>query len=260
MFDLLPLIIPCIFGPLVFIIVIGFFLMLIGIMIGLPLSIARKSQPILELNPEDFFDETIPQLLKWNANAFDDFSSLMVCRRGTDFKQNRVLGTLKSLNDPDTTGWIAFDISMAWGEGARLCLRTSEHDLEFSIRFNFLDIQAEFSAHQQLVGRLERKTNLTTIFDEDGREIGTYQFPIRLINYWRPIYGDICLHGRKIGRLNSNLWPVFRNIWGLRPSSLGPALQLKPFAISADDQIWILALIGLEISTSVFSPGHQKGS
>jgi hypothetical protein len=258
MLNLFPLIIMCIFGLLVSAMVIGFFLMIIGSMAGVPLSMKRKSQPILELNPEDFFDKIIPKLLKWNTNAFNDLSSLMDCQRGTDFTQTRVYGTLKSLHDPDAKGWIAFDLSMAWGKDARLRLRTSEHDLEFSINIHhLLDIQAEFSDHQLLVGRLQKKSKLTTIFDKDGREIGTYQFPFRSIFFWKTAYGDITLRGQNIGRLNHNLLPVFGNWWEVRPSSLGPAFQLKSFTISDDDQIWLLALCGLEICSCVLKPRHS---
>lgn len=117
MLELLLLIFSCGIGFLFFAFVIGLFLLQAGVMIGIPLSIVRRSRPILEMDPEDFFAETVPELLRWNADAFDDFSSLLVSRYGTNLKRSRVIGTLKSLRDPEATGWLAFDLTNRVGSG-----------------------------------------------------------------------------------------------------------------------------------------------
>lgn len=251
--DMFPIFLSCGFGFLFFAFVIGLFLLQAGVMIGIPLSIVRRGQPILEMDPEDFFAETVPELLRWNADAFDDFSSLLVSRYGTNLKRSRIIGTLKSLRDPEATGWLAFDLTNnAWLTKSKLRLRTSEHDIEYSIHFDFPNIEVELSAHQKPIGRLQKKMFLTTIFDVDNREIGTYHIPFQIRFGMKPRYGEIRLHGRNVGALNHNLYSIYRNFWMPSKSSLRPAFQLKPFAISKDEEVWLLSLLGMLVFLTVY--------
>ncbi|OGO18188.1 MAG: hypothetical protein A2Z14_19010 [Chloroflexi bacterium RBG_16_48_8] len=250
--DLFPIFLFCGFGLLFFAFVIGLFLLQAGVMIGIPLTVIRRSRPILEMDSESYFMETVPKLFPWNADAFDDFSSLLISKFGTNIKETRVIGTLKSLYDPEATGWVAFDITRKWRTKSILRLRTSEHDLEFSIQYAFLNIEAQLSAHQQSIGLLQKRSGLTTIIGIGNREIGTYQVPYRLVFGLEPSYGEIRLHGRNVGALNHNLYNIRGNSWRPSKSSLKHAFQLKPFLISKDEQIWLLALLGVEIYLAVY--------
>jgi hypothetical protein len=250
--ELFPIFLFCGFGLLFFAFIIGFFLLQAGVMIGIPLTVIRRSQPILEMDSEAYFMETVPKLFRWNADAFEDFSSLLISKFGINIKETRVIGTLKSLYDPDSTGWVAFDMTRKWRTNPTLRLRTSEHDLEFSIQYSFLNIEAHLSAHRQPIGRLQKKSNLTTIFDVDNREIGTYQIPFRIVFGMKPLYGEIRLQGRNVGALNHNLCNIRGNFWRPSASSLEHAFQLKPFLISKDEEVWLLALLGMEIYLAVY--------
>ncbi len=257
MFDPFLVAVPCLFGIL-FVVAAGFVLVIAAIMIGATFWIDKKSRPIFELNSEDFFADAVPQLLMWNANAFNDFSPLIDCKAAATFKRTRAMGTVKSLRDPEAMGWMAFDVSAALGKGASLRLKTSEHDVELAVGGGFLNFRAQVSAHQQPIGRLRAGIRRITILDRNGREIGACQFPRRVVIGWKPIYGDIYLHGQNIGRLNKNIWPLFASRWRPRPSPLPPVFQLERVAVSDDDQVWLLALVGLLIYRSILRAFHGR--
>jgi hypothetical protein len=221
--------------------------------------ILRQSQPYspqeiaqAETQASDFFSLTTPNLLPWQQDALADLAARWEGTRG-GFSVGQYQGVIKSLNQPDQTGWLACYLSRKGSQGF-LSLRSSEYEVRLDITGQDVQVNVE--------GRSLGSINLRdgTILDSTGQPIGRYRRyqGLRLQVGSQPLssgYGSLELHGRTVAEVSDGL--IYSGAL-FDPGTSRSLLRNLASDLTQEEENWLLALVALEFKYNAPRRGGRR--
>jgi hypothetical protein len=228
-----------------------FALVAVAVVVLLIRGMARsaRSNPALQGTGEQYLAGMAPKLQPWRAGALADFSSLMEMVGYSALGSIHYRGTVKSLSQPEATGWLAYELRLKRAKGS-LLLRTSAQMGQLDIDWS----SAQVTVSGNLLGRWQARGREVTLLDAKGRPVGRYQrqprkpWIVRRVpqtGYFDPGHGPVELRGRLVAEINSNLIPS-KYIPYLK-DPVPPLLQKLDPELEPVEEDWLLALVGLEV-------------
>ncbi|MBN1146903.1 MAG: hypothetical protein JXA78_06590 [Anaerolineales bacterium] len=234
-----------------------FFGLIVVLMIGGGTFIFSRIFKINKQAGEALVDDTQTYLAKveadlrpWEAGALGDFSSLIEYAGRAALGNLQYRGTVQSFSEPESA-WLVFDLQLKRMHGAML-LRTTRHRLQLDFG-GFGNKPVGVRVDGAPFGSI-RDNAVVALFDVQARQVGVYHQHRFALNAQptdynvKSYYGPVELEGRPLGELNRN--PLLtRKLLGETPASL--LIQQVPPGLAREDEIWLLALVGWEISNRI---------
>jgi hypothetical protein len=196
--------------------------------------------PAAERSPDVFFAAKMPGLKFWQPDAFSDLSNRWLGWWEQIAPPFYSQGMIRSLAKPEES-WIAFHLERSTYRSAVMRLRTSENEVVLNIRGGGqFDSNAEVDVTFDAESLGYMKLPECLLLNSQGQQIGQYQrrgIALRTMHY-----APVTLNGRTIASI-TDIW--VRQIRARRkPEAL---MQNVAADLSAEDQRWLLALIGIEL-------------
>jgi hypothetical protein len=155
----------------------------------------KEADEALQVEADAYFADIVPKLQAWHPEALADFSSRLEWAGRRVVWSIHYRGAIKSLGQPEETGWLAYELRLKWGKGP-LVLRTSARTWQLDIQGNSAGVTVEGKP----LGRLHRQRREVTLFGADDRPIGQYHrappglwgwWNVRRPEYFIPAYGPV---------------------------------------------------------------------
>ena len=212
-------------------------------------SISTQVTQDLSQTSQDFFADMTSQLIPWETKALSDLSAYLEYSSRTRPGRINARGRIKSLDQPDASGWLAFELRIENFKGT-LTLKSTQSDWQL----NFLGLTAretQVEVEGLPLGTIQQALKTVLLLSSDNRQIGTYH-QHRLLggiggltNYAQtPYFGSVTLFGLFLAELNRN--PIL-----LKPligDKIAPPLVKDVIMdLTREGENWLVALVGWEI-------------
>jgi len=189
-------------------------------------------------------------LRPWEQGALSDFSSQVEYNGRAALGNLHYRGTVQSFSEPESA-WMAFDLQLKRMRGVML-LHTARHrlQLEFGgIGNKPIVVKVDWAPF----GSIQENAPVG-LFDSQARQVGVYRQQRFILNAQptdynvKSYYGEVEVDRRPLGELNRN--PLLtRKLLGDTP--FAPLIKEVPPDLSRDEELWLLALVGWEISNRI---------
>jgi len=200
-----------------------------------------------------FLRETVPTLLPWEpSRALRDMSSLVRRQRsssGLGGGRAHARGTVQSLSNR-RDAWLAYTVNTHRRLGT-VTLHTSANTLLIEIARDESLPRGGRRASITVDGKPLGSVNLETseLFDAQRRPLGQLAAGRTLIMQGMTDYRTVEMGGRALAEINDEpLGPLDR------PGPMPPAFRIHAPQLSADEQWWLVALLGLALYSDCLSP------
>lgn len=208
----------------------------------------------LSTNKDTYFNEVPPHLLAWDENSFADFASQLTITGRSYPGSLHYRGSIKSMTQPETFDWLAFDLQLKFGKGC-MELHTAEGNYELDININ--------NVHQMRVdgmplGKMSLSGKRVSLFGVDGRFLGHYDHlksGIKLVltsvsyyrrpDYYAPLYSPLIIRDRQVAEFNPKM--ILTQHKELVEEPVVPLYKNIVPDMSSEEKDWTIALLGLEI-------------
>lgn len=210
----------------------------------------RHANQALQTDTTAYFADSVPKLLPWQSNGFADLSSQFemtgIAAIGLHYR-----GVIRSLSQPNESGWLAYDLRLDWRSRGALILRTSSRAVQLEFRGSPSDT-LQVSADGIPLGSLREQSGEIVLRDVLRQQVGRYSryrrkpFRLRLTTVdVEPGYGAVEIDGRQVAEINHNLIP--NQYVSLLNQPVPALLHDLPPALRSQEEDWLLALIALEV-------------
>jgi hypothetical protein len=211
-------------------------------------AISTRVRQDLSQSSAEYFAESAPQLLPWQATALADLSACLEYSSFAKFGRLHARGKVKSLTQPDAFGWLVFDLLIENFKGVMILKST-----EYCWQLGFLGLMAKeipVDVNGVPLGSIQQTGQGILLVTADGQAIGNYQ-QHRLLGglgglteyAQKPYFGPIELNGRPIAQLNRN--PIL--LKSLIGKTSPPLVKNLAADLTAEEVQWLMALVGWEI-------------
>jgi hypothetical protein len=243
------LIAPFLFAATCFIGIVVLFFGVIFLFVKKHRGISTKVAQDLSQSSEEYFAEVRPQLLPWKVTAPTDFSAYLEYSSHAGRGRVYARGKVKSIDDPDAAGWLAFDLSIEKFRG-RLMLKSGE--CCWQLKFMGLTArETPVEVESVLLGIIKQAQQEVLLLSPEKRPVGRYlQHQLLgglggLTKFTQtPYWGSVEINGRSLAELNRNpilLKPLTGN------ASPPPLVKNLVANLTVEEERWLVALVGWEI-------------
>lgn len=250
--------------PILMLLIIGGACLLAGVLlfgVGWMFSkFIRRGEPVFQSanralaeDSGNYFTEAQNQLLPWEPDALHDFAAHLAIEGRRIGPSLHYRGTLKSLKQPETFGWLAFDLQLKFGKGSmKVCTAQSAYQIEIAPN------TAKVRVDGIPLGQIHTRGDEITLLGVDGRPLGRYQHQRTYLGlrvsvkvyylrpgYFDPTYSPVEVGGRQVAEFNNNL--ILSQHLKFSQKPVPQVYQNLASDISSEELDWLLALLGLEI-------------
>lgn len=169
-------------------------------------------------------------------------------------------GTLKSIVQPESFGWLAFDLQLKRAKGPmELVTAAGIYELEINLG------SAKVRADGQPLGSLVTRAQKVHLLGIDEQPFGYYKRPSKAIKFYlgpnpdffKPAYGSVVMNGRQVAEFNNNM--VLIQHLKFMEDPMPTLYQNLVNDLTSEETDWLLALLAMEIYFRIERHLSDKG-
>jgi hypothetical protein len=206
-------------------------------------QIFQEADQALETDTGAYLAEAEAQMLSWESGALGDFSSHLAITGRSVVSSLHYRGELKSLEQPEAPGWLAFDLQLHRGKGPmELRTRGGSYHLDIGIA------SAQVRADGIPLGSIRLRGRTCIFLGVNERPLGRYTFKSRgwvlrySAGYFRPTYNPVEIRGRQVAEFNANM--VLGQQLELLKEPLPPLYTNLAVDLADEEVDWLITLLG----------------
>jgi len=193
------------------------------------------------------------ELLPWQPDALADFASHLEIAGLQIGPSLHYRGALKSLSQPETPGWLTFDLQLKFGKGT-MEVRTAKGAYRLDIALNAAQVRVDGIP----LGQIHTRGDEITLLGMDQRPLGHYQHQRPYLGlrvsvkvyylrpgYLDPTYSPVEMRGRQIAEFNNNM--ILSQHLQFLQGPVPPLYRNLDPDLTAEETDWLMALLALEI-------------